>query len=96
MRLIKKGQPQELSKLFHFNLRINMPTLVDEYEFIYGKGAILDKTMKINCYMSPIIMSLNNSNFNLLMKCLFHNITYDDGCDMFMIHDYTIPVDKII
>lgn len=22
------------------------------------------------------------------MKCLFHNVSFDDGCDRFMIHDY--------
>lgn len=72
-------------------MRINMPTLVNEYEYVF-QDCQLDKTMKIHCYMSPIIMTLNNTNYNLLMKCLFHNIAYDDGCDCFMIYDF-IPQD---
>lgn len=65
-----------------------MPAFVNEYWFIYKDKLLIDKTMKIRSYLSPIIISLTNKDYCLLMRCLFHNVTYDDGCDYFMIHDF--------
>jgi len=31
---------------------------------------------------------MTNEDNNLIMRALFHNITYDDGCDRFMIDEW--------
>lgn len=60
----------------------------NEYKFLYGDNIKIDNTMVMYNYISPIIFRMSNSDYNLIMKCLFHNITFDDGCDRFMIHDW--------
>ena len=49
---------------------------------------MLDKTMKIKCYVSTLVFLINKEGINLIMRALFHNINYDDGCDMFMIDEW--------
>jgi len=49
---------------------------------------VLDKTMKIKCYVSTLVFLINKEGINLIMRALFHNINYDDGCDMFMIDEW--------
>ena len=87
-RLVKDEKIIEMSKLFHFNIDCEMPAFVNEYRYVFYDHLVLDKTMNIKCYMSPIIILMTNSDYNLVMKCLFHNISYDDGCDQFMIHTF--------
>lgn len=49
---------------------------------------MLDKTMKIKCYVSTLVILMTNEGYNLIMRALFHNINYDDGCDRFMIDEW--------
>lgn len=92
---MKKGGVQiEMSKLFHFNVKIEMPGFVNEYFYVFKQKLKIDRTMKLRCYISPIIVRMTNKDYNLVMKCLFHNITYDDGCDRFQIHDFQQNLDK--
>jgi len=70
-----------MSKEFAFNLSIEMPAFVNEYNYVFNKALKIDKTMKIRSYISPIILRMSHVDYNLIMKCLFHNISYDDGCD---------------
>ena len=49
---------------------------------------MLDKTMKIKCNVSTLVILMTNEGYNLIMRALFHNINYDDGCDMFMIDEW--------
>ena len=79
-----------MSKLFHLNLEVEMPLFANEYFYVFGKKLVIDKTMKIKCYLSPIVIMLTNFDYNLIMKILFHNITFDDGCDRFYIHNFEI------
>ena len=44
--------------------------------------------MKIKCYVSTLVFLINKEGINLIMRALFHNINYDDGCDMFMIDEW--------
>ena len=76
----------EMSKLFHFNVDIEMPSYVNEYRYAFRNQLFLNHTMYIKCYMSPIILLMTNNDYNLIMKILNFNITYDDGCDVFLIH----------
>lgn len=85
---VKDGKEIEMSKLFHFNIKMDMPGFVNEYWYVYKDKLKIDKTMKMRCYLSPIIIRMTNADYCLVMRCLFHNITYDDGCDRFMIHEY--------
>lgn len=58
-----------------------------EYRYLYSRIK-LDSTLRIKCYVSPIIITMSNSDYNKIMKCLFHNISYNDGCDKYMVHDF--------
>ena len=49
---------------------------------------MLDKNLKIKCYVSTLVFLINKEGINLIMRALFHNINYDDGCDMFMIDEW--------
>jgi vacuolar protein sorting-associated protein 13A/C len=31
---------------------------------------------------------MTNEDYNFIMRVLFHNITFDDGCDRFMIDEF--------
>ena len=48
----------------------------------------MDKTIKIKCYVSTLVFLINKEGINLIMRALFHNINYDDGCDRFMIDEW--------
>ena len=48
----------------------------------------MDKTIKIKCYVSTLVFLINKEGINLIMRALFHNINYDDGCDVFMIDEW--------
>ena len=51
--------------------------------------------MRIKTRILPIILSMYKSDYLLIMKILFSNISFDDMMDRFYIHDYVyIPVDK--
>lgn len=65
-----------------------MPGFVNEFFYVYKNKVQIDKTMKLRCYISPIIIRLTSKDYGFIMKCLSHNISYDDGCDRHMIHDY--------
>jgi vacuolar protein sorting-associated protein 13A/C len=88
IRLIRGEKVDEMTKYFNYNVNINMAGFTNEYKFLYGDDIAIDNTMFMYNYVSPIIFRMSNSDYNLVMKCLFHNITYDDGCDRFMIHDW--------
>lgn len=45
--------------------------------------------------MSPVIMQMDNNDYNLIMKCLFHNISFDDGCEPFHIFNYKSPEQQL-
>ena len=77
-----------MGKPFNFYLDIEMPLFVNEYDFLFSSKLIIDKTMKIKCYLTTLVILMTNEDYNLIMKILFHNITYDDCCDRFMIHDF--------
>ena len=40
------------------------------------------------CLPSPLVILMTNEDYNLIMRALFHNINYDDGCDRFMIDEW--------
>jgi hypothetical protein len=44
--------------------------------------------MKIKTRILPIILSMYKSDYLLIMKILFSNISFDDMMDRFYIHDY--------
>lgn len=37
--------------------------------------------MKIYTFMAPMIIQLSHEDYMFIMKCLFHNIIFDDGLD---------------
>jgi len=87
-----------MCKPFNFNVEVEMPLFVNEYQFVFENNLVLDKTMKIKCYVSHIVILMTNEDYNFIMRVLFHNITFDDGCDRFMIDEYEkrlIPVKKV-
>ncbi|KAL4498677.1 hypothetical protein ABPG73_003474, partial [Tetrahymena malaccensis] len=88
MRLIRGQNVTEMTKAFNFNVNINMAGFFNEYKYIYGNDIKIDTTMIMKNYISPIIFRMSNADYNLVMMCLFHNISYDDGCDRFLIHDW--------
>ncbi|KAL4496109.1 hypothetical protein ABPG72_015531 [Tetrahymena utriculariae] len=88
MRLIRGQNVTEMTKAFNFNVNINMVGFFNEYKYIYGNDIKIDTTMIMKNYISPIIFRMSNADYNLVMMCLFHNISYDDGCDRFLIHDW--------
>lgn len=88
MRIIRGKNATEMTKAFDFNVNINMIGFFNEYKYIYGNDIKLDTTMIMKNHISPIIFRMSNADYNLVMKCLFHNISYDDGCDKFLIHDW--------
>ena len=50
------------------------------------------------CLPSPLVILMTNEDYNLIMRALFHNINYDDGCDRFMIDErekQQVPVNVI-
>ena len=77
-----------MCKPFNFYMDIESPIFVNEYNFLYGNQITLDKTMKIRCYLTPLVILMTNDDYNLIMKILFHNIIYDDCCDRFLIHNF--------
>ena len=44
--------------------------------------------MTIDMLLSPIILTISNKDYNLLMKCINHNVSYDDGYDQIVVHDF--------
>lgn len=42
-----------------------------------------DGGMRIQCEMSPFVISLNHDDYNFIMKCLYWNITYDDNAESY-------------
>ncbi|EGR30928.1 PH domain protein [Ichthyophthirius multifiliis] len=88
IRIIRSNKVDEMTKQFNYNVNINMALFSNELKYLYGDDIAIDNTMFMHNYVSPIIFRMSNSDYNLVMKCLFHNITYDDNCDKFMIHDW--------
>lgn len=78
----------EMTKGFDYNVCINMAGFVNEYKYLWGNDVRIDTTMILKNYISPIIFRMSNTDYNLIMRCLSHNISYDDGCDRFLIHDW--------
>lgn len=79
---------REFTKFFHMNLAVQMLAFANEYKFLYGRQVQLEKAMHINLYLSPLIIMMSNADYNLVMRSLFHNISYDDGCDQFLVHEF--------
>ena len=89
LRIVKeKNTVVEMTKAFDYNVDINMAGFVNEFKYIYGHDIRIDTRMILKNYISPIIFRMSNADYNLCMSCLFKNITYDDGCDRFLIHDW--------
>lgn len=57
--------------------------MVSHYEYIYGDQFIIDRSIRVHSRMDPIQISIDNSEYNLIMNCLISNILYNDGCDAF-------------
>lgn len=77
-----------MTKPFDYNIKMSMPGFFNEYKYLYGADIKIDTTMVLHNYISPIIFRMSNTDFNLLMRCLFHNVTFDDGCDRFHVYDW--------
>ncbi len=67
-----------------------MPALTNYYDFLYGEKIAVDRRMMLSCLMSPLVMRMANEDYCLIMRCLFHNVSFDDGCDQYLIHDFWI------
>lgn len=78
----------EMTKKFDYNVKISLAGFVDEYKYLYGGDIRIDTTIILQNYISPIIFRMSNWDYNLVMKCIFHNVTYDDGCDRFLVHNW--------
>lgn len=55
---IRNGKYIEMSQLFHFNIKIDMPGFSNEYWYVYKDELQIDRTMKLKCFISPIIIRL--------------------------------------
>ncbi|CAD8141116.1 unnamed protein product [Paramecium pentaurelia] len=71
---------REFSLPFDFNIQVEIFTLAEKYSLNYPKLKF-DEQLKINCFVAPMILQMTHSDYMFLMKCLFHNIAYDDGFD---------------
>lgn len=70
----------EITLPFDINLAVEMFGMAPQYSLLYPESQ-LDTQMKIKSYMGPMIIQLTHLNYMFIMKCLFHNISYDDGFD---------------
>lgn len=67
-----------------------MAGFFNEYKYIYNNDIKIDTTMYMDNYISPIIFRMSNADYNLIMASLSKNISYDDGCDRFLVHDWEL------
>ena len=93
IRVIRGEEKFEMSKPFHFNLEVEKPCFIDEYQHCY-KEEDMDFSLRIRSRILPIILSLHKIDYLLIMKILFANISYDDQMDKFHIHDQENLVQK--
>lgn len=47
IKLVKGLKEIWMCKPFNFNVEVEMPMFVNEYQFVFGNNLVLDKTMKI-------------------------------------------------
>ncbi|EAR98864.2 PH domain protein (macronuclear) [Tetrahymena thermophila SB210] len=88
IRVIKGDQVTEITQKFNLNVSVNLANYFYQYKYIYGNDIKIDTTIKVYNHISPIIFRISNENYNLIMKCVMHNIAYDDGCDRFLVNDW--------
>ncbi|KAL4505260.1 hypothetical protein ABPG72_016327 [Tetrahymena utriculariae] len=88
IRVIKGDQVTEITQKFNLNVSVNLANYFYQYKYIYGDDIKIDTTVRVYNHISPIIFVISNENYNLIMKCVMHNIAYDDGCDRFLVNDW--------
>ncbi|KAL4462680.1 hypothetical protein ABPG74_000510 [Tetrahymena malaccensis] len=88
IRVIKRGLVTEITQKFNLNVSVNLANYFYQYKYIYGSDIKIDTTVRVYNHISPIIFRISNENYNLIMKCVMHNIAYDDGCDRFLVNDW--------
>ncbi|CAD8058857.1 unnamed protein product [Paramecium sonneborni] len=71
---------REFSLPFDFNISVEIFGMFQQYQLFYPKIKF-DEQLKIHCFIAPMILQITHSDYMFLMKCLFHNIAYDDGFD---------------
>jgi vacuolar protein sorting-associated protein 13A/C len=71
----------DLTLPFDFNVAVEMFPLALQYGLAYP-NIEADAQIKIKCYMGPMIIQMTHRDYMFIMKCLFHNIAYDDGFDI--------------
>ena len=85
---VNRGKEQfEMSLPYHFNLEVEKPGFIEEYKHCY-KDEDLDFSLRIKSRILPIILSLHKTDYLLIMKILFANISYDDQMDRYHIYQY--------
>ena len=47
-----------------------------------------DKTLMLSGVIETLRMKLSKVTYNLLLKCMIHNLTHDDGQDNLYIHNF--------
>ncbi len=66
------------------SITLDMPDMLNQYQFLYTADQLLiDRSLKINSQLTPLVLFLEKEDLDFLMNCLNSNISYDDGCDAF-------------
>lgn len=55
---------------------------------MYEQEIELDNSYHVSLSISPIVISISKAEYFEIMKCMKMNISFDDGLDFIMIHDY--------
>lgn len=73
-------EKREFSLPFDFNVAVQIFSLCPQYVIHYPE-LNFDPSLKIFCYLAPMIVQLTHKDYMFLMKCLALNIAFDDGFD---------------
>ncbi len=78
--VIKEGKETDICMPFSFNIKVQFLAFCKDLRFCFP-GVTFDNIMRIQSYISPIILKFSNIDYNIIMMGIFHNISFDEGMD---------------